>query len=383
MSTLSKFVVLGSLVAVGTIAGCFDSLVSDPCAAGYQWQRRTCVAKTGPDAGGPDTRVPDGGAPDGPIADAGPDAGGHDAPPDGPRADGGSPDAGPIVDGGSPDAPKPGDGGSPDAGPIADGGSPDAGPTPDAGPIGDGGSPDAQVCTLTAAEMDSDPNNCGRCDHVCSSGLCVAGLCVGDPVGHVVAIGHDYQSYHLGMARVLGNAIALGRSATVRVGWWRGDAAVGTDASVHAAASLGLLAAGRASTSTTLATFPNDATLANLDVVVVEPQPGTTDATALDALGAANAAALHAYLVGGGVIVVLEGAKSINYRFAHGAGLYDVPAPTDVTALSAFVVKATDAVAQQVPIPYIAETTSVGFDTTDPVVETLAGNVIVFHRAVQ
>ena len=105
-------------------------------------------------------------------------------------------------------------------------------------------------------------------------------MSAGDPVGHVVAIGHDYRSFHAAMTRILGNAIALGRNTTVRVGWYRGtaDVTVRGFAAARAAGVAGLMTTGRLEAVTLLAQLPNAAALASLDVVVVDPQRAPTTA---------------------------------------------------------------------------------------------------------
>ena len=315
-------------IALCLATGCFDSLVSDPCATGFTMSNGSCALQIGPDGGqgGPDAgqRGPDGGAP------------------------------------------------GVDAGPIADATLPDA-------------TVDALVCAaplLTCGDVcidgSSDPNNCGRCGRTCASGICEASVCVGDVVGHIVAIGHDYRGYHAAMARVLGNAIALGASPSLHIGYYAGTANDVSANGTRGAATMALAAMGRTHTDLSIDTI-TDQTLSPLDVIVVDAQTG--DGDTVDALGATWSVPLANFLGRGGVAVVLDGVNGTSYRAAHGAGLYDVTAPVDATSQQVTVVDGTDAVTQQVPSPYLAESTSVSFPGTTGAIENSGGDAVVFHIA--
>jgi hypothetical protein len=307
-----------TILALALIAtGCFDSLVSDPCATGYALAGDRCVARETPDAG---------------------------------------------VDGGS-----------------------DAGSGSDAGPGSDAGDamPDAMVCTAptvacgdVCVDTTTDPNNCGVCNRVCASGICDNSACVGDVVGHVVAIGHDYTTFHAGMARVLGNAIALGAATPIRIAYYRGTASETSGSHTVSAGGAGLAMIGRAHVDTAIANV-NAAALLHEDVLVIEAQLG--DGDALDTLGASWKPALDGFLARGGVVVVVEGVAGTSYRVAHGAGLYDVTTPADATSQQVVVVDPADAVATLVPSPYLAETTSVAFPGVSAVIANSGGDAVVFH----
>jgi len=315
-----------ALVAVSTIVGCFDSIVDDPCAAGFHWNNGACVETLiGPPVGWVDP----------------PDAPPQVTPPDG------------MVDPRKVDAlvvlPE---------------------------PTADAPAPDAPTC---AADTANDPDNCGYCGHVCTvSGLCSAGICVGEPAGHVVAIGHDYATYRVGMTTLLANAISIGRGSSVRVGWYRGSAQEVPHVNAQLAAIGGLVAQGRVATHVPAV---GPASLANLDVVVIEAQHGDGDTDA--ATGAIWATALHDFLVGGGVAIVLEGAGGTSYRFAAGATLFTVDAPQDVTDQTAFVVALADAITNGVPIPYRAEGSSVVWPNVASPAIVVGGQALAFHRWVQ
>jgi hypothetical protein len=312
------------------VAGCFDSLVDDPCAAGHRLAGGHCVTNGGPDAGtGGDT---DGGI----IGDAG-------------RVD--------DTDGGT-----------------TIGGDAGTGDTDDAG----------LACTLPeilcgseCVDLDSDPNNCGTCDRVCASGICETGHCVGELSGHIIAIGHDYQDHNAAMARVLGNSAALGVSHDVGIARWKGSAltAAMTGTTLALAQSMSII--GRPWHPITLPAAPSPTALDNVDVLLVDAQTGDAEAARVSAVP--WAATIDAFLQRGGIVVVLEGAGGVSHDFAEGAGLYTVAAPVDSTGTPAFITNGGDAVAQQVVSPYLADTTSVVLPGEAGVIVT-AGGALVLHQ---
>src|SRR5262249_45871632 len=118
-------------------------------------------------------------------------------------------------------------------------------------------------------------------------------------------------------------------------------------------------------------------TLTGLDAVVIEAQSG--DGNAAEALGHTWASPLDAFLSRGGVVIVLEGAGGVSYRAAAGAGLYTVAPPSDATSQQVHVADPTDAVANTVPSPYLAETTSVSYPGMPAVVANAGDDAIVMH----
>lgn len=314
------------IVSLVLVAGC-SSLVDNYCARGYTPEDGECIVRPDEVDGGIVTVAPDSRMPVGNF----------------------DPDPTPLPDAGpSPDAPTPPD--APDALVV------DAPPS----------------CT---ADTTSDPDNCGVCGHVCASGICTASHCEGEPWGHVVAIGHDYTASHSAQRRVLANAVSLGVSSDVGLAWWPSESA--STAHVQALAS-GMSNAHRAWHEVAFPATPS-APFDGIDVVVVPPDTRDGDTSEQD--GTAWASALDAFLRRGGVIVVLDGANGTNYRFAHGAQLFDVGAPAVVTGQPTAVVDATDAVAYQVLAPYLAEASSVSWPgAPQPVITTMGGaDTIVFH----
>lgn len=260
---------------------------------------------------------------------------------------------------------------------------PDPVPAPDANPsdgaVADGGGPTCTAplvsCDGACVDLETDPDHCGSCTHQCASGICVAGHCSGEPWGHIVAIGHDYVASHAAQRRVLANAVALGAGSDVAVAWFPTE----SPSLAHVPAmTAGMAALGRPWHQVAFPANPA-ASFAGIDVVIVAPDDGDGDVA--EATGTQWAAALDGYLRTGGVIVVLDGAAGVNHRFAHGAQLFDVGAPVVATGQPTAVVDGTDAVANQVIAPYLAESTSVTWPgAPEPVVTTMgATGTIVFH----
>jgi hypothetical protein len=359
----------GLILALGA---CFDSLVSDKCSPGYGWARGACTPLAATDAGdnpdGNPTPFPDGALTDGALTDG--------ALTDGALTDGA------LIDGALID------GALIDGGVVIDGMLVDSGPLIDAAPDAPAdamvdGPPDAMVCTMptqlcrgVCVDTSSDPDNCGACGHVCATGVCTLGVCGGAVRGQVVAIGHDYRSHHAAMARVLGNSTALGVHFDVGIARLRGTADSAAVAGTSSAITTSMTSLGRPWHSVALPA--TGAPLTGVDVLVVDAQLG--DGAVAEALGTGWRTSIANFLLRGGVIVVLEGASGVSYRFAIGANLYTVGAPVDATGELAVVADGADATTQQVASPYLAETTSVSLPGLQhAAITTFGGATLVFH----
>jgi hypothetical protein len=234
--------------------------------------------------------------------------------------------------------------------------------------------PDAPGCT---ADVMNDPMNCGECGIVCATGLCELGVCLGQPTGHVVVIGHDFDDHNAAMARVIGNAAALATTTPIRIARWRGTAFDPVVTGANQALNQGLAAIGRNWVAVATTGDPM-AALDTADVFVVHAQRG--DGDMLAQTGAAWQPALAAFLDEGGVVIVLEGEQGTSHRLAVAAGLVDIAGITASSATAVSVVAPTDAVVTGVPSPYFASATSVWFDTPHPgVIADGSGRPIVIH----
>jgi hypothetical protein len=229
-------------------------------------------------------------------------------------------------------------------------------------------------CDGICTDLQSDPDNCGSCGIVCASGLCDAGVCVGATVGHVVAIGHDYQASEPAMDRVLADAVGLTTGAFTRIGYYQGTS---TLEGAQAAAVVGLAQTSRMASAAELADLSR-ASLDEIDAVVIEPQLG--DGNAAEAVGAAAAQTLADFLAEGHVVVVLETTGGVSYRLADGAGLFTVSAPVDATGTAISVAAPADAVADGVASPYLGRTETVGYPgVANPVFVDTSNDAVVFH----
>ncbi|HEY1551361.1 MAG TPA: hypothetical protein VGG28_26210, partial [Kofleriaceae bacterium] len=193
-------------------------------------------------------------------------------------------------------------------------------------------------CGGVCVDTTSDADNCGACGLTCATGFCQASACVGEIAGHVVAIGHDYQTTDAAMNRVLGDAVGLVTGQFTRIGYWRGSSSL---EGAQAAASSGLAQTGRNDFGLELAAL-DAKSLLEIDTVVIEPQQGSGDDA--EAAGTAVAQSLLDFVEAGHVVVVLETTGGVSYRFADGAGLFSVAAPIDVSNTAITVAAPADAV---------------------------------------
>ncbi len=250
------------------------------------------------------------------------------------------------------------------------------------GAIGDAAPADGAIdcggqtwCGAGCVDTSADPDNCGLCGNVCSSGLCSASVCVGGGGGgRVVLIGHDYRESRAGMSRLVGNAVFLANGVPVRVAAYDEYAAAaavsGTDAAIDQVAAEQGRSWERVGVSTPGLLV---AALADVDVVVIYSQANASDAQLLD-LGVSTQVALNSFVASGGVIVVLDGTGGNNGTFQAGvhAGLIQVASRSAVAAGPLTVVAPGDAVAIGVPSSYAVETSTVSFATA-------MANVVVVH----
>jgi len=345
-------------------AGCLSPLVGAECADSYEACSGSCVdTSSDPNNCGGCGIACNGACVDGTC-------------PGGPRQDGGvGPDAGSTTgDGGT----STGDGGTS----TGDGGT----STGDGGTsTGDGGiscGTGLDRCGGICVDTSSDPDNCGTCGVVCSSGLCTASVCQDVITGHVVVIGHDYVKSHAGMARLVGNAVFIAAGTPVRVLTYTGGATrtsiMGTNAAIdQVAAEVGRSWEKFDGTASTVPTL-----LPNAEVFLIYAQKSGTDAS-LMALGQAWKSALDSFLAAGGIVVLLDGPANHGgtYQILAAAGIADLGGRHDVTAPILMVTAPTDAVARSVPPSYGYEKDTVAFDrSTGTTVTSDGASPVVIHQ---
>jgi hypothetical protein len=231
--------------------------------------------------------------------------------------------------------------------------------------------------------MGDDPDNCGGCGIRCASGLCVDGMCVEGTPGHIVIIGHDYETTRAGMNQVAGNSVFLASGAPVRVLVYEGSATSRAIAGVDRAINQVATDRGRSWTRAVATAAGLLVELRTADVFVVYAQSNASDAE-LIGLGGDWRIGLGTFLRRGGVVVVFETPSEDNagtYQLLDAAGLFTATAITDVSGDAVDLVSAVDGVALGVPVRYRGETSTVWFSTpATEVVVRHADGPVVLHR---
>ncbi|MDP9002103.1 MAG: hypothetical protein M3O46_18580 [Myxococcota bacterium] len=225
-------------------------------------------------------------------------------------------------------------------------------------------------CGGQCIDVTGDPVNCGGCNVVCASQICTSSRCVGAASGGIVYIGHDYTTTLAGtaQARVLSNAVFIPQSNPLHVMSYERYAR--RSAITRADAILGGVATqiGRGLNirhTSTDTDVPTLLTLPGFDVLLVHDQPAAPDG-ALGVLGTSWASTLATFTLGGGVVVVLDGAGGIDQMpaFSNGTGLLNVTADTPLTVGTPLVVASrSDVVGIAVISPYGAGQSSVSLST--------------------
>ena len=326
------------ILAASTLVACADvnSVVGGACAKGYVEQGNACV---------PATSVSD----DGGIVTT--------------NDDGGS-NPNPDLDGGVP-------------GNRNDSGSSTT-PTSTVGPGFFCIAPEIQ-CGTECIDPTNDPNNCGSCGHVCPSNSCVASKCVGSAPGHVVVIGHDYEtapSTFSSQARVLSNATLLPASNPLRVMSYEqySDATAVKNAEGVVNAEAKQL--GRSITFvpvTSSQTVSSTIDVNAYDVLIVHDQKNAPE-SALATIGTSWQAdgKIASFLHAGGVVIVLSGGAGTAEMpdLATNAQLLSVNSQSTITG-SLSVLAPADAIGSGVVSPYVPKPSTVTFDA-----EPNGGNVV-------
>jgi hypothetical protein len=192
----------------------------------------------------------------------------------------------------------------------------------------------------------------------------------GPPLGHIVAIGHDFAAHNKAMSQVLANAIALAPGEDIAISRYRGSSDPSRLSMVFASELDDL---GRPWTELAM---PAGATSFAGNVILVEAQTGS--AAASYRAGEQLAPAFEELFARGGIAILLEGVGGTSHDFAAGAGLYyQMAAPVEVTDQMASIVDADDPVTRELPSQYRAGATSIAFPGTGGVIETAEGAVVV------
>jgi hypothetical protein len=248
-------------------------------------------------------------------------------------------------------------------------------------------SSDQSVCGQTCVNTDTDPDNCGGCGNPCMSGLCSNGVCEAAGTGRVVVIGHDYLNNRPAMNRILGNAVFLWPVNPVRLLTYASGADPAAVAGADAAIAQVAAATGRIVARTVATAVDVPSMLPASDVFLVYAQVQTDDTT-LGALGQIWSTALDAFVAAGGTIVVLDAMSATNSgttQLLVQAGLFDLARDASATGDVCSVVARGDALATGLPRTYLCERNSMTFTVTDvsttitSVVED-AGHPVVLHK---
>ncbi|MBK6529282.1 MAG: hypothetical protein IPF99_06735 [Deltaproteobacteria bacterium] len=242
------------------------------------------------------------------------------------------------------------------------------------------------LCDGVCLDPQTDPENCGGCGVVCSTGICNGGRCRDARAGHLVLIGHDYQTTRPDQNRVVGNAVFLSAAAAPRVATYTVGALPASVTSVRdAVRQVAGLRAWRETEVTSPDALPPVFSIDSTDVVLIHHQPSATDA-AISALAVRIAGPAVGFLRAGGVVVVLDGEGSSRgtWPLAGATGLLTVTGHRVVTGSAAEVVSGADAVAIGLPVAYRAERGSVTFLGTDGAGEVIrvGQSPLVLHRVV-
>ncbi|MEM9192184.1 MAG: hypothetical protein AAGF12_23630 [Myxococcota bacterium] len=233
--------------------------------------------------------------------------------------------------------------------------------------------------------LGNDPDNCGGCNVRCASGICSAGVCTLATAGHVMVVGHDYQTNRVGMNRIAGNSVFIAPGVPVRVLAYHGSASLTSIRGIDAAVNQVAAERGRSWTKTVSTEMDVPVDLASSDAFIIYPQAGGTDADMVR-IGTEWSVALASFLGRGGVIVLFETrttAHAGTHQILGAASLFSATSLVDITSDLVDVVAPLDSAAVFVPLQYRAEDDSVRFVTTVPdVVVAHVDGPVVLHRVV-
>ena len=223
------------------------------------------------------------------------------------------------------------------------------------------------VCGQSCANLANDPDNCGTCGNPCASGLCSNGLCEAAGTGRAIIIGHDYLKNRPAMNRILGNAVFLWPVNPVRLLVYEGNANATAIAGADAAIAQVASATGRRFVRTAAAAADVPTLLASADVFLIYGQE-LADDTTLVQLSSDWSAALLAFMNAGGTVVLLDAAYAGNggtCQILAQPTLFQVTRAASTTGDVCTVVGRGDALATGLPRTYLCEKNSASFVVTD------------------
>jgi hypothetical protein len=223
------------------------------------------------------------------------------------------------------------------------------------------------VCGQQCVNIASDPDNCGGCGVPCSNGLCNKGQCEAKGTGRVIVIGHDYLRNRPAMNRILGNAVFLWPNNPVRLLTYQGAANPTAVAGANGAIAQVATATGRLVQRTDVAAADVPTQLGATDVFLIYGQEQASDAT-LSQLGQDWAGAMTAFINLGGTVIVLDGLYAGNaggVQILSQAALFNIQHNVSTTNHVCTVVSPGDALASGLPKTYRCEQNSVNFTTIE------------------
>ncbi len=227
---------------------------------------------------------------------------------------------------------------------------------------------DESVCGRQCINLATDPDNCGGCGIPCASGLCSNGKCEAAGTGRAIVIGHDYYKNRPAMNRILGNAVFLWPTNPVRLLAYVGDADPIAVNGANSAIEQVATATGRQPVVTVTSSAAEVPTgLASADVLLVYGQAQADD-DKLARIGQSWASALTVFVQSGGTVIVLDAVYAANQgtvQILSQAGLFDIARATSSTGNVCTVVARGDALASGLLRTYLCETNSTTFSIAD------------------